>query len=109
MNGIIISAMLQSQQVFLPQLFQPKKYIDFIKEEFEGVKLIAHCADNNKTSLNQPAFKNKDVLILIGPEGDFSDSEISAALDNNFAAVDLGHTRLRSETAGIVAAALLRH
>lgn len=107
MNGIIISAMLQSQQFFLPHLHQPKKYIDFIKEEFEGVKLIAHCAKENKASINQSAFKNQNVLILIGPEGDFSMSEIDAALADNFKAVDLGHTRLRSETAGIVAAALL--
>jgi 16S rRNA (uracil1498-N3)-methyltransferase len=107
MNGILISAMLQSQQTFLPQLHQPKKYIDFIKGDFEGLKLIAHCGEGDKISINQPAFKNKNVLILIGPEGDFSHSEINAALNDNFAAVDLGHTRLRSETAGIVAAALL--
>ena len=107
MNGILISAMLQSQQVFLPQLYQPKKYIDFIKHEFEGVKLIAHCKEGNKIPIHQPAFKNKNTLILIGPEGDFSQSEVDAALANNYIAVDLGHTRLRSETAGIVAAAFL--
>lgn len=107
MNGILISAMLQSQQVFLPQLHQPKKYIDFVKQEFYGIKLIAHCKEDNKIAIHQPAFKNKNALILIGPEGDFSQPEIDVALTNNYTAVDLGHTRLRSETAGIVAAAFL--
>lgn len=107
MNGILISAMLQSQQTFLPQLHQPKKFNDFIKEDFKGVKLIAHCREDNKVTIHQPAFKSKNVLILIGPEGDFSQSEIDTALVNNFMPVDLGHTRLRSETAGIVAATLL--
>ena len=60
MNGILISAMLQSQQTFLPQLHQPKKYIDFINEDFEGVKLIAHCKAENKISINQAKYKNKN-------------------------------------------------
>jgi 16S rRNA (uracil1498-N3)-methyltransferase len=107
MNNILISAMLQSKQVWLPQLHQPKKSNVFINESFEAIKLIAHCKEENKSSINTLHLKNKNVLMLIGPEGDFSQQEIDDALKNNFIPVSLGNTRLRSETAGIVAATLL--
>lgn len=107
MNGILISAMLQSKQTWLIKLYQPKKIIELINENFEGVKLIAHCKEDKKSFINQLDLKNKSALILIGPEGDFSQSEIDAALSKNFLPVSLGETRLRTETAGIVAAALL--
>ncbi len=75
---------------------------DFIKQEFDGAKYIAHCEDIEKTELkNMP--KAKKTLILIGPEGDFSQKEIGIALQNNFKSVSLGKSRLRTETAGIVA------
>lgn len=109
MNSILISAMLQSKQTWLPVLHQPKKFDTFINEKFDGLKLIAHCKEESKLLLNQFEFKNKNALILIGPEGDFSQSEIDTALINNFIAVSLGNTRLRSETAGIVAAALVQN
>ena len=109
MQNIIISAMLQSQQTRLPQLHQPQKFNDFIKKNFDGLKLIAHCVEEEKYSLsvliNQ--YKDQNKLILIGPEGDFSNAEISAALEKKFIPVSLGTTRLRTETAGVVAAALL--
>ncbi len=106
-QNILISAMLQSKQTWLPQLHQPKKFMDFINENFEGLKLVAHCAEDEKRSIQEidHSFKNK--LILIGPEGDFSNNEIAFALQKNFIPVTLGNTRLRTETAGIVAAALL--
>ncbi len=107
MNSILISAMLQSRQTWLPQLHQPKKFNAFINEDFDGLKLIAHCADEKKTSLIELANPHQNKLILIGPEGDFSKDEIAAALQKNFIAVSLGNTRLRSETAGIVASAIL--
>jgi 16S rRNA (uracil1498-N3)-methyltransferase len=107
MNNILISAMLQSKQTWLPQLHQPKRLDVFIKENFDGIKLIAHCKEENKSSINTLDLKNKNALLLIGPEGDFSQQEIDAALKNNFISVSLGNMRLRSETAGIVAATLL--
>jgi 16S rRNA (uracil1498-N3)-methyltransferase len=107
MNNILISAMLQSRQTWLPQLHHPKKFNAFINEDFNGVKLIAHCVDEEKQSLSKINGEVKDKLILIGPEGDFSKTEIEAALEKKFIPVTLGTTRLRSETAGIVAAALL--
>ena len=107
MKNIIISAMLQSQQTWLPQLHQPKKFNTFINEEFNGLKLIAHCAKEEKKSISEVIDQQKNKLILIGPEGDFSQSEINTALQKKFIPVTLGNTRLRSETAGIVAAAIL--
>ena len=71
MNNILISAMLQSQQTFLPHLHQPKKIIDFIHEDFDGLKLIAHCVDDEKNFISNINKNDKNILILIGPEGDF--------------------------------------
>ncbi|MBV9960785.1 MAG: 16S rRNA (uracil(1498)-N(3))-methyltransferase [Parafilimonas sp.] len=107
MNNILISAMLQSQQTWLPILHQPKKFKDFIIEEFGGIKLIAHCVEEEKKSIADLHISNHNKLILIGPEGDFSKQEIELALQKNFIPVTLGNTRLRTETAAIVAAALL--
>ena len=107
MNNILISAMLQSKQTWLPQLHQPKKFKDFINEGFDGIKLIAHCIEEEKKSIADLNFSNQSKLILIGPQGDFSNSEVQAAIQKNFIPVTLGSTRLRSETAGIVASALL--
>ena len=107
MNSILISAMLQSKQTWLPRLYQPKKFNTFINENFDGLKLIAHCAEEEKQSLKDLINSTTNKLILIGPEGDFSSSEIKSALKQNFIPVSLGNTRLRSETAGIVAATFL--
>jgi 16S rRNA (uracil1498-N3)-methyltransferase len=108
MKGILISAMLQSQQAWLPILEEPKKYEKFIKEVKTENKFIAHCEENKKTSLKQ--IRNQltnQSTILIGPEGDFTPQEIALALENNFTTVALGETRLRTETAALVAATLL--
>jgi 16S rRNA (uracil1498-N3)-methyltransferase len=108
MKGILISAMLQSQQAWLPILEEPKKYKEYIKSVQSSNKLIAHCEENKKTSLKQ--ITNQSInhsTILIGPEGDFTQQEIALALENNFTPVALGETRLRTETAALVAATLL--
>jgi len=107
MNHILVSAMLQSKQTWLPQLHQPKKFNELVNTHFNGLKLIAHCAEKEKQFLNQFINQHTDKLILIGPEGDFSKHEIEAALEKEFIPVSLGNTRLRTETAGIVAAVLL--
>jgi 16S rRNA (uracil1498-N3)-methyltransferase len=106
MQAILISAMLQSQQCWLPVLHEPlqfEKAIEFSAEQ----KFIAHCEETNKQSLSDQVLNSISQLILIGPEGDFTNEEIEVALKNNFTPVSLGHTRLRTETAGIVAATLL--
>ena len=110
MQGILISAMLQSQQTFLPVLHEPIRLNEVISKAKQEQKFIAHCEDeNNKVQLTSK-FLNSSTskLILIGPEGDFTKEEIQLALQNNFIPVALGNTRLRTETAGMVAATLLR-
>jgi 16S rRNA (uracil1498-N3)-methyltransferase len=102
-DKIIQSAMKQSNQLYLPKLNNPIAFKDFIKIKNKGVQLIAHCEETNKKSLKSVLKPNENTTILIGPEGDFSNNEIQLALDNNFIPVTLGKTRLRTETAAIVA------
>lgn len=108
LKGILISAMLQSQQAWLPILNEPIKFEKFIKEDLSQNKFIAHCEEQNKTSLKESGNQLKDQsTILIGPEGDFTTKEITLALENKYIPVALGDTRLRTETAALVAATLL--
>ncbi len=107
MKNIVVSAMLQSQQAWLPLLHEPVKFTEFIKNSSHQNKYIAHCMDGSKRQLNNEVIQQGDTLILIGPEGDFTKEEIESALQNNYIPVSLGETRLRTETAGLVAAVLL--
>jgi 16S rRNA (uracil1498-N3)-methyltransferase len=111
MKAILVSAMLQSQQVWLPVLKEPIKFETLVREESmpnERVKLIAHCEDSTKQQLSSLKIgKTSDSIILIGPEGDFTSKEIEHALEHNYLPVALGETRLRTETAGVAAAVLL--
>jgi 16S rRNA (uracil1498-N3)-methyltransferase len=100
---IMVSAIKQSVKAYLPKLNQLTGFENFIKIPFEGLKFIAHCNEGEKVLLQDSIGKNKDVLILIGPEGDFSEREVRAAMDNGFVEISLGQARLRTETAGIVA------
>jgi 16S rRNA (uracil1498-N3)-methyltransferase len=108
-NSILISAMLQSQQCWLPVLQEPVKYANMPVGKYANMqKFIAHCIDeDNKQPLHQHISPLGHQLICIGPEGDFTKQEIEWALQNNFMPVSLGNTRLRTETAGVVAAVLL--
>jgi 16S rRNA (uracil1498-N3)-methyltransferase len=110
MQSILISAMLQSQQCWLPVLQEPVKLTNMpISKYANGQMLIAHC-ENEATKeplTNKLINQLTNKLILIGPEGDFTKQEIEWALKNNFIPVSLGNTRLRTETAGVVAAVLL--
>lgn len=106
MKNILISAMLQSKQAWLPILHEPVKFKGAIKNSSHNNKFIAHCDEGEKTKLAM----GEDfggTIILIGPEGDFTKEEIDFAVANNFTPVTLGKTRLRTETAGMVAAVLL--
>lgn len=106
MKQLLVSAMLQSQQVWLPVLQEPVPFKDILAQSRYSAKLIAHCEDDQKNSIHTlPPFP--DAQILIGPEGDFSPAEIKAALNQAYQPVTLGETRLRAETAGVVAATLL--
>jgi 16S rRNA (uracil1498-N3)-methyltransferase len=110
MKGICISAMLQSQQCWLPDLHEPVLFGDLVRRRFDDQrKMIAHCLEENKDALaDLQISKLSNQLIVIGPEGDFSKEEIELALQNHFIPVSLGETRLRTETAGVVAATLLK-
>lgn len=108
MEQIIQSAMIQSQQTWLPKLATPTPYLQFIEQTKATQKLIAHCELAEKKSIKLIA-PNNDLLLLIGPEGDFSPSEIQAAINKQFEPVDLGPTRLRTETAGIFALSVLKN
>lgn len=100
---IIESAMKQSLHYYLPKFNEPILYKDFLKKEINGQKFIAHCEETEKKSLKNELKINTNCTILIGPEGDFSVKEIQLALDNNYIPVSLGNTRLRTETAAVVA------
>ena len=102
-DKIVQSAMKQSLHYYLPKLNEPISFKDFIKQKKEGLLLIAHCEETDKKSLKSLVKPNENVTVLIGPEGDFSNKEISLALENNYIPVTLGSTRLRTETAAIVA------
>lgn len=100
---IIQSAMKQSLSCYLPKLNDAISFQNFIKQDFTDDLFIAHCEETDKTTLKQHIKPNTNITILIGPEGDFSVKEITKALENNFIPVTLGNTRLRTETAAIVA------
>jgi 16S rRNA (uracil1498-N3)-methyltransferase len=103
-NNIIISAMKQSLKAGLTILNESVTFEDFIKRDFEAVKMIAHCATSDeKAKIDQVCAKGDNILFLIGPEGDFSGNEIAMAVSEGFKPVHLGNSRLRTETAGIAA------
>jgi 16S rRNA (uracil1498-N3)-methyltransferase len=100
---IILTAMKQSNVLFLPKLNKAIGFKEFIKSKNEDLKLIAHCEESDKKTLKSVLKPNENITLLIGPEGDFSEKEIALALENNYIPVSLGNTRLRTETAAIVA------
>lgn len=108
LQNILVSAMLQSQQTWLLQMDAPVVFNQFIADQENtsvAYKYIAHCIESDKQLLKTSPAPS---LILIGPEGDFTETEIDDALNSGYLPVTLGNTRLRTETAGMVAAALLR-
>jgi 16S rRNA (uracil1498-N3)-methyltransferase len=110
MQTILISAMLQSQQSWLPVLHEPVSFSNVIRNFSATRQFIAHCMEENKQKLKDLTGTNKaSQLILIGPEGDFTQEEIHEAFAQQFVPVSLGDTRLRTETAGLVAATLLKN
>lgn len=114
LGAVILSATKQSLKAALPVLEPVVSVKDFIKSQnADAVKLIAHCEDTERVYFVEQlrrglaACGSKEIIVLIGPEGDFSPSEIAAALDAGFRPVHLGPSRLRTETAGVVAATLV--
>jgi 16S rRNA (uracil1498-N3)-methyltransferase len=107
MQNILQSAMIQSQQAWLPVLSSPMDFNSFLKNYKASQKLIAHCEPTEKTSIKNIKSED-DCILLIGPEGDFSPNEIDQAISNQYQAISLGPTRLRTETAGLFALSVLK-
>ena len=103
LEKIIHSAAKQSLKYHFPKLNEPITFNQFINSEFSGQLFIAHCEETSKKSLKSELIAQVKTTILIGPEGDFSTKEIQQSLEHNFIPVSLGKSRLRTETAGIVA------
>jgi 16S rRNA (uracil1498-N3)-methyltransferase len=103
-NNLIISAMKQSLKATRTVLNDLCLFNDFIYRDFKGIRMIAHCNDSiERIKISEAYAKNENALILIGPEGDFSEEEIKAASAAGFSSVHLGQSRLRTETAGVAA------
>ena len=103
LRKIAIAAMKQSLKATLPQIDEMTDFKRFIEEPFDGQKFIAHCMDDQpRQLLSHLVQKGRDVRILIGPEGDFSQDEVSFALQNGYLPISLGDQRLRTETAALV-------
>ena len=100
---IVISAMKQSLKSRKPQVTGMTKFNDYVSREFNGQKFIAHCHEGEKPLLRDVLLPGEDVVVLIGPEGDFSEEEVSLAVREGFRPVSLGKSRLRTETAALVA------
>lgn len=101
---VLQSALKQSLHTYIPVLHKQKNFKDIVKTPFPGQKFIAHCeAGMERMQLSTEMKKNTDTAILIGPEGDFSKEEIQWALEAGWIPVSLGHSRLRTETAAMVA------
>lgn len=108
LRGILVSAMLQSQQVWLPALREPQPFAGAIASREEENRWIAYC-DEQTVRVSLPVNSSPgSSIILIGPEGDFTPEEAAYAMEKGYTAVTLGNNRLRTETAGMVAATLLQ-
>lgn len=102
-NKIITTAIKQSLKAYHPLLNPQQPFKDFISNAKASTKYIAHCEENKKFELQNGFKKKQNYLVLIGPEGDFSRSEIELALQNGFVPITLGESRLRTETAALQA------
>lgn len=104
MQKIVLSATKQSMKSKLPVLEGMIDFKTFVTQDFPGQKFIAHCYDEQSRVLYQDAYEQgSDVVVLIGPEGDFSEQEVALAIENGFKPISLGLSRLRTETAALVA------
>jgi 16S rRNA (uracil1498-N3)-methyltransferase len=103
LEKIIVSAAKQSVKAYFPKLNPLCTFDELLKNQYDSQKFIAHCYEDNKKLFQNEIHKSSDVLILIGPEGDFSKEEVQKALSLEYIPVSLGNSRLRTETAGVVA------
>ena len=104
---ILVSAIKQSLKTRLPKLNEMTDFNKFIRQPFNGQKFIAHCYEGEKPLLKDIVRRGEDALVLIGPEGDFSEEEVKLAVEQGFQPISLGRSRLRTETAALVACHIL--
>lgn len=112
LDKIVVSAMKQSHKAWKPAVNEMVSFHTYINQPHAGLKFIAHCYEeiprvNLFDALCHATEKQGDVTVLIGPEGDFSLNEVQQAVDAGFVSVDLGASRLRTETAGLMAVAMM--
>ena len=103
---IVISAVKQSRKAWMPKVNEMVSFRDFVTAERKGKKFICHCYEEFQKGMffnELQKDSEEDVTVLIGPEGDFSIDEVRMALENDYLSVSLGNSRLRTETAGLVA------
>ena len=100
-DKIVVSAMKQSLKAFKPEVEELTPFKKLIERPFDGLRLIAHCEPTERRPLKEVVTPGANVLLLIGPEGDFSHEEIMAAREAGFIEVSLGEMRLRTETAAL--------
>ena len=107
LQKIILSAIKQSQKTYLPTLHALTPIKTYLQQSFSGSQHICHCAYDTNPHLATTYQTASDVHIMIGPEGDFHENEIQAALANGFQDTGLGTERLRTETAGVYAISII--
>ena len=107
-DKILVSAIKQSLKANKPVLNEMMDFNKFIAQDFPGKKFICHCYEGEKKLLKEAIVPGEDALILVGPEGDFSEEEVAKAIEAGFQPVSLGKSRLRTETAALVAAHTLK-
>ena len=103
LTKIMVSAAKQSLKAYMPILHDMCTFEEFVSNVVCEQRFIAHCYKDEKRLLQQELQQGKDVVVLIGPEGDFSEEEVQRALTAGYIPVSLGDSRLRTETAGVVA------
>ena len=107
-SKVSVAALKQSQRLWKTNIRKPIKLEEYISEEIEGLKTIAYCGEFDKKEFSNVINKKENQLILIGPEGDFTEEETELAFRKGFQPVSLGFNRLRTETAGVVACTLMQ-
>jgi 16S rRNA (uracil1498-N3)-methyltransferase len=107
LEKVAISAMKQSLKAKLPTIHSLTSFRDLTQGAQAGEKYIAHVDSENPNQLKNLVNRGSSYLVLIGPEGDFSREELTLAERLGFKKISLGHSRLRTETAGLAACHIL--
>ena len=105
MQRVLVAAMKQSLRAYLPKLNPLTPFKDFIEKQSNVSKFIAHCAEGERNTLTDFLPSQEDVVFLVGPEGDFTQTEIEGALNSDYTPITLGNNRLRTETAAVMTCA----